>query len=67
MYSEIDGNEELELVLISILEDGAKKPSEIAEDTDIPVKRVYELRRKLGDRLQKVQKRMAAQLKQEGK
>ncbi len=58
LKKEIAEDEELGLVLMAIEDDGEKKSAKIGEITGIDVKRVYELRRKLGDKAQKVQRRI---------
>lgn len=58
LINEVADDEELQLVLMAIWDDGETKSSRIAEITDFDIKRVYELRRKLGDKAKKVQRRI---------
>lgn len=55
LEEDIKNDEELGLVCISIIDNGAVKPREISEDTGIPAERIYELKRKLGQRIGKIQ------------
>ena len=59
LEKEIEDDDDLRLICISILDNGAVKSRDISKDTGIAVERVYELRRKLGDRIRKVQDMLA--------
>jgi len=63
LEKEIAGDEDLGFVLISIFDDGATTPKEIADDTGLPIKRVYELKRKFGDKAKKVQQKLLKNVK----
>ncbi len=51
IMSAAEGNEELETILEAMM-NGHEKPAEIAEATGIDVKRVYQLRRTLNERIE---------------
>lgn len=63
LNNEIANDEELEFMLMAIWDEGETKPSKIAEITGFDIKRVYELRRKLGDKARKVQKEILSRKK----